>query len=92
MGTVGLGWFSSGIADVVAILGLATWFCVLELRCMVILLFLVSLAAVGDLPLSTIFDEILVECLHLNLGEGVGRHNVYVAVLGLHGWSLFPEC
>ena len=65
---MGLGWFSSGMANVVATLGLATWFCVLELGCMVILLFLVSLAAVGDLPLSTIFDEILVECLRFNLG------------------------
>ena len=61
-----LGLVLSGMADVVATLGFATWFCVSDLGCMVILLFLVSLAAVEDLPLSTIFDKILVECLCLN--------------------------
>ena len=63
-----LGWVSSGMVDVVATLGFATWFCVSNLGCMVILLFLVSLAAVEDLPLLAIFDKILAECLRLNLG------------------------
>ena len=56
------------MADIVATLGLATWFYVLVLGCMVILLFLVSLAARRDLPLSASFDETLVDCLRLNSG------------------------
>ena len=51
---------------VVATLGFATWFCVLVLGCMAILLFLVSLAAIGGFPLSINFDGNLVECLRLN--------------------------
>ena len=63
---MGLGWVSSGMADVVATLGFTTWFCVLVLGCMAILLFLVSLAAIRDFPLSVNFYGNLVECLRLN--------------------------